>query len=244
MIMKYTNYIFDLYGTLFDILTDETGNGFRNSVSSFLTEKGAYYTPDGFIERYLELCAEAQLADPDPYFELELTDVFRRLYAEKGVEADPKLISETAVYFRKASTEKLELYPWVKPVFGMIRKAGGRIFLLSNAQACFTLPELNELGIADDFDGIVISSDVSVKKPSPRIMRILLERFGLNVGESVMIGNDQHSDIMTALSVGMDSLYIKTATSGEYDPLIRASMELLDGDYKKIPEMLGLKRYV
>ncbi|MBO4383954.1 MAG: HAD family hydrolase [Clostridia bacterium] len=244
MTAKYKNYIFDLYGTLFDIWTDETEPRFKDSVSAFFTRNGASYGAGEFLERYLELCREAQSLDPDPYFELELRGVFKRLYSEKGVEADARLVAETAVFFRKASTRKLELYPWVKPVFGMIRKAGGRIFLLSNAQACFTLPELDEKGIAGDFDGVVISSDVSVKKPSPRIMKILLDRYGLDRDDCVMIGNDQHSDVMTAKSVGMDSFYIKTATSGEYDPAIRAEYELLDGDFSKIPEMLGLNEYV
>ena len=38
-------------------------------------------------------------------------------------------------------------------------------FLLSNAQSCFTLDELDALGLADRFDGILLSSDAGMKKP-------------------------------------------------------------------------------
>ncbi|MCR5611706.1 MAG: HAD family hydrolase [Clostridiales bacterium] len=241
---KYKNYVFDLYGTLFDVWTDETDPSFREAVSKFYSGNGAEYGPDEFINEYLRLCGEAQSADPDPYFELELRDVFGKLYSLKGVDADARLVAETAVYFRKASTKKLELYPWVRPVFGMIKRAGGRIFLLSNAQACFTMPELAEKGIAGDFDGIVISSDVSAKKPSPKIMLALLDRFELNAEDCLMTGNDQHTDVAIARSFSMDSFYIKTATSGEYDPLLKADIELLNEDYTKIPGLIGLKDYV
>lgn len=240
----YKNYIFDLYGTLFDIRTDETEELFRKAVSAYYTRNGAPYEAEEFIKEYLRLCRAEQQKSPDPYYELELRNVFRELYSVKGVEADDRLVADTAVFFRKASTKKLELYPWVKPVFSMIKRAGGRIFLLSNAQACFTLPELAEKEILCDFDGIVISSDVSVKKPSPRIMRLLLSRFGLNAADCLMTGNDQHADIVTAKAVGMDTLFIKTATSGEYDPAIKAAMELLNEDFAKIPELMGLFDYV
>ena len=55
-----------------------------------------------------------------------------------------------------------------------------------------------------------------------------------------MVGNDRQSDIALANSFGMDSLYIKTETSGEQDPVIRATYELPDGRFTRIPGILGL----
>ena len=144
------------------------------------------------------------------------------------------------MFFRLLSLRKLTLYPWVKPVFAALRERGARIFLLSNAQSCFTVPELRGLGLHDAFDGVVISSDARVKKPSPRIMRKLLTRYELAVGESLMIGNDQRSDVAVAHAVGMDALYLQTGTSGVYDPALRAEYELLDGEFSRLPSLLGI----
>ena len=237
----YRDCIFDLYGTLADILTDERDPALWRASALFYSEHGAAYTGEELHRRYLALCAEEQAKDPDPLFELELRTVFRRLYEEKGVSPSAALVGETAIAFRRASTRKLELYPWVLPVFERIRADGSRIFLLSNAQACFTLYELEELGIHRVFDGIAISSDFGVKKPSPRFMGGLIDLYGVDPKRAIMTGNDQHTDIASALAFGMDALYIKTETSGEYDPAFKTDRELLDGDFTKLYSLLGLE---
>ena len=106
---------------------------------------------------------------------------------------------------------------------------GARLYLLSNAQACFTRPELRQLELEDAFDGIVLSSDASVRKPDPRIMRRLLEENGLSVRESVMIGNDRLTDVAVARAVGMDCLYLETETSRKDLKGPRADYEVLSG---------------
>lgn len=235
----YSNYIFDLYGTLVDILTDEEDPRHHELCSAWYSEHGARYEPAEFRSEYLRLCAEEQSENPDPLYEFDIRRVFRSLYAEKGIEADPRLVEETAVFFRITSLKKLRLYPWVVPVFERIRRKGSGIYLLSNAQTAFTLPELRLLGLADSFDGIVISSEAGVRKPSPLIMRKLLERYDLDPAGAVMTGNDRLTDIACAGAFGMDSFYIRTATSGS-GSLPGAKFELLDENYAELPHMLGL----
>lgn len=234
------NYIFDLYGTLADILTDETGRRLWQASAWWYGEHGEKYTPTELKSAYLRLCKKEQTSVPDPLYEIELRRVFASLFAEKGVEADERMVGETAVFFRVTSLKKLRLYPWVAPVFELIRRGGGRIFLLSNAQSCFTEPELIQLGIDGAFDGIAISSDVGYKKPDPRIMRSLIERFGLDPEECLMTGNDRTTDVAIADLFGMDSLYIRTETSCEVPGAPLGKTELLDGDYSKLPRLMGL----
>ena len=237
----YADYIFDLYGTLADVLTDERDPKLWRASASIYSEHRAAYTGEELHRRYIALCEKEQAKDPDPLFELELRTVFRRLYEEKGVAPSAALVEETAIAFRTASTIKLKLYPWVKPAFERIRAQGSRIFLLSNAQACFTLYELEKLGIDKAFDGITLSSDYGVKKPSPRFMGGLIERFGIDPKRALMTGNDQHTDIASAMAFEMDALYIKTETSGGYDPAYRVERELTDGDYTKLYRLMGLE---
>ncbi|MBO4562654.1 MAG: HAD family hydrolase [Clostridia bacterium] len=237
---RRSDYIFDLYGTLADILTDERSPKLWRLSALWYSEHGAAYSAAELKERYLALCRAEQEKSPDPLYEIELRSVFAKLFAEKGAEADARLVDETAVFFRLTSLKKLRLYPWVRPVFRRIKEKGSGIYLLSNAQACFTVPELRYLGIIDEFDGIVLSSDAGVKKPSPAIMEKLLSGYGLDPARCMMIGNDQRSDIAVARAFGMDSLYIRTETSGEYAPEPAATYSLTDGDYSKLPGLLGL----
>ena len=240
MSLRYQNYIFDLYGTLADIRTDERSRGLWEKTALYYTEHGAPWEGAELRRRYLALCRAEQERRREPLYEIELRKVFRALYAEKGVKPDRRLVEETAVFFRVCSLRYLRRYPWVEPVFAALRAAGARLYLLSNAQACFTLPELRALGLAEAFDGVVISSDARIKKPHPRIMEALLTRCGLRVSESLMIGNEQRSDVAVAHAIGMDALYLQTGTSGVYDPAMKAEYELLDGDFTKLPGLLGL----
>jgi hypothetical protein len=38
----------------------------------------------------------------------------------------------------------------------------------------------------------------------------------------------------------MDALYLRTETSRPYDPAVRAEYELLDGDFSRLPSLLGI----
>ena len=236
----FNNYIFDLYGTLVDIRTDETGRSLWKRLADWYGMHGANYTGAEIRRRYLSLCAREQAKCADDFFEIELRKVFKALYEERGVGASDDLVEETAIFFRVCSTKKLKVYPWVGEAFDRIRRVGGRIFLLSNAQACFTVHELKKLGLAESFDNIVLSSDACVRKPDQRIMRLLLDRHGLNVRDCVMTGNDQHTDIAVAKAFGINAVYVQTETSGEYDPTLSVEREVLDGDEQRLFELMEI----
>ena len=240
MSLPYRNYLFDLYGTLCDIRTDETGRLLWAKTALYYGENGAPYEGRELRAAYLRLCRAEQERHRDPLYEIELRRVFRRLYEEKGVRPDRRRVEETARFFRLQSMKRLRRYPWVLPTFAALRARGARLYLLSNAQACFTVPELRVLELSDAFDGILLSSDAHVKKPSPRIMHRLLDRYGIDPAASLMVGNDQSADVAVAHAVGMDALYLQTETSSYYDPALRAELELLDGDFTGLPALLGL----
>lgn len=238
--MAYPVYIFDLYGTLVDILTDESPGPLWEREAALYTSFGAAYGADELRREYLRLCAKEQAGEADPLYEIELRRVFEGLFLRKGREPGEKLTAFAAERFREYSTLRLGIYPWVGPVFRRIREAGSRIFLLSNAQACFTVPEFEKLGLARAFDAIRLSSDVGRRKPHPAIMQALLEGAGADPAQCMMIGNDKSSDIAIAKAFGMRSLYIKTETSEEIEGAPEADAELTDGDWSKLPALLGL----
>ena len=103
--------------------------------------------------------------------------------------------TQTACVFREATRRYLCVYDGVKELLEELGRRGRGVYLLSNAQADFTRPEIGMLGLTDYFDGIVLSSEQGVKKPSPVLFETLLETYGLNRRESIMIGNDRESDI-------------------------------------------------
>lgn len=236
--MNYPNYIFDFYGTLADIWTNEESPVLWRRAALWYREHGAPWQTSALRKRYLELCRQETERFPDPLAEIELRKVFSALFAEKEVVPDAALIESTARFFRICSIKKLKLYPWVTPMFRRLRESGSRLYLLSNAQACFTEGELTGLGLSDAFDGVVLSSDAGVKKPSPEILRLLLERYHLAPRDCLMVGNDPDADIAMAAEAGLDTLYLKTATSPKDRLPVTATRMLLDENYSQMDALL------
>lgn len=211
-------YFFDLYGTLVEIRTDEGKPSLWRGAADFYSLCGAAYRPAELRGRYLALCAEetSSLAAARPELgeagvEIELRRVFRRLFEEKGVPVSDERVADTALLFRSLSfVHSPRLMRGAGRTLAELRRRGARIYLLSNAQSCFTVPELKRVGLIDAFDGIFLSSDFGARKPSPAFFTAALARAGVSPEEALMIGNDPDADIRGADAVGMPSRYIHT----------------------------------
>lgn len=236
----YRNYIFDLYGTLVDIHTNEEKAYLWDKMAEFYGFQGAIYTRKELRLTYQEFCDQEEKAlrerNTAAYPEVQLEKVFRRLYVHKGVSPSPELLTCTAQMFRIISTQYLRLYDGVKEMLQTLKENGKRVYLLSNAQYEFTMYEMNYLGLTSYFDGIVISSCEECKKPDRAFYEVVLSRYGLEKKESIMIGNDKTTDIRGAQEAGLDSLYISSNLSPEEDSELPslAKYEIADGDVRKI----------
>lgn len=222
--MKYKNYVFDLYGTLVDIHTDEDDEKLWNALAKFYEKQGANYTSKEIHADYITN-VEKLLAITE---EIQIEEVFRELYAAKGVNTDDALVLETCRFFRDHSTEYIRLYPWTLPILRRLKEAGKGIYLLSNAQRSFTEHELEILGIIAYFDVILISSDCKVKKPNPVFFNTLMERCNLHAKECLFVGNDEICDILGAQKIGMDTFYIHSNCSPEYTGNVTATYTVMD----------------
>ncbi len=239
----FQNYIFDLYGTLIDIRTDEESPVLWKKISVFYGYRGAIYSPEEFMLKYKEFCKEEKehlkAAHPEQkYVDINLTKIFHRLYAFKNVDASMELCALTANVFRCYSTKFIRLYDGVTELLEALKKNGKKVFLLSNAQHDFTVPEIRMLGLEKYFDDIIISSDVKCRKPDPHMYEILFSRHNLKKDESIMIGNDFQSDIESAFNFGIKSLYIHQKISPPIKGKLKSNWSIMDGKFKKIKSVI------
>jgi putative hydrolase of the HAD superfamily len=235
----YQNYIFDLYGTLVDILTNEKKRSLWEKISYFYSFHGADYQPMEFKKEYLNLCRQEEEKLPEKvYPEIELANVFADLFRKKFVEAREELIKEAAMVFRILSMDYIRVYEGIPELLTQLKRAGKKLYLLSNAQRIFSEPELKALKLYDYFDGILISSDCGFKKPSPRFFQEVLDRYHLDKKESIMIGNDPNSDIKGARGTGLPCLYIHSNLSPKDETEVHCDYSIPDGDVHKIKDLI------
>ena len=119
--------------------------------------------------------------------EIRIEEVFKELYAKKGIKADDALAVHPGQFFRVLTMEYVRIYDGVSELLKALKKCGKKVYLLSNAQSIFTEYEMNYLDITKYFDDILISSDYGTKKPDIRFFEQLIEKYHLDVKKTLMI---------------------------------------------------------
>lgn len=211
--MQFTDLVFDLYGTLVDIHTEENALVWEKT-AIFFGFYGAHYTGMELKAAFQTSMAAREAKEgqtyecfPDIPFEEVMADLFRTKGITENVDA---LGIQAAQLFRISSIEYIKLYPHVLEALAALRKKGYRLWLLSNAQAIFTAYELRHLGLEEAFDGIYLSSDYRCRKPDIRFFRALMGDRKLDPANCLFIGNDRNTDIAGAKNAGMATLYMHT----------------------------------
>lgn len=211
--MKYTDLIFDLYGTLVDTHTEE-GLPTWERTAIFYGFYGAHYTGEDLKNAFESAIRRRHIEAGESYEcypDVPCEETFAKLFRDKGItENANELGFHAAQVFRMVSMEYIKLYDGVLDALALLRKKGYRLWLLSNAQRVFTAYELRHLGLDDQFDAIYISSDHGSRKPDVRFFRSLIDKHSLDISKCLMIGNDRRTDIAGAKTTGLDTLYMHT----------------------------------
>jgi putative hydrolase of the HAD superfamily len=240
----FKNYIFDLYGTLIDINTDEWSDDLWEKMALLYSYKGADYSGKDFHNSYDNYCKDEKniIKKAHPEYkdnvDIQIEKVFKKLFSAKGIEVTDKEVLDICAVFRCYSTKYIKLYDGVIDLLETLKAKGKKIYLLSNAQRSFTLNEFNMLGLSKYFDGVFISSDHQVSKPSPYFYNGLIKEFGLNKKECVMIGNDYKADIEGSKKAGIKSLYIHQSISPDIEGEVQTPWQIMDGDVYKIKKLI------
>lgn len=238
----YKAVIFDLYGTLLDIHTDEDQNQLWEKMAFLYSSVGACYRADALKEAYLshvENLLEKRRKKGADFPDIDLIKVFKYLYTSKNVKVSKETLKETAKFFRILSLDYVRPYQGAIELLDFLRQAGYKVLLLSNAQESFTMSELEVTGIRKCFDGIYLSSQYKVAKPSKAFFEVLLEREKLSPSECLFIGNDHTTDIEGANQMGMDSVYLHTNCSlSEVPEVLDVKLRIDSGDLYELIEWM------
>ena len=105
--------------------------------------------------------------------------------------------------------------------------------LLSNAWGDMRQVLTERWKIADAFDELVISAEVGIAKPDPRIYRLTLERLGVPAGEAVFV-DDFIENIEAARVLGLHGVHFRSPEQA------RDELGILLGDVRPQPRLEGL----
>ena len=84
------------------------------------------------------------------------------------------------------------------------------LHIISNGFKETTLTKMKLSNLNPYFKNVIISEDVGVNKPNPRIFEHALEKANATKEESIMIGDSLEADIYGALNFGMEAIFFNT----------------------------------
>ncbi len=183
--------IFDLGGVLLDwdprYVYREVFNGDEAAVEAFLAEIDFYgWNRHQDAGRPFEEAVEVLCAQYPHHCELI------RMYPRRYVDSFGGAIEPTVALLRR------------------LKDAGWPLFALTNFPAGRFDDTRKRFPFLDWFDGAVVSGEVRLAKPDPRIYQLALERAGRTAQECVFI-DDVEANVAAAAALGIDAIRFESA---------------------------------
>ena len=129
------------------------------------------------------------------------------LFAAFSVEIDHRTALEAAQLYREGHQANRHLVPGAIELLDVLRQHC-RLGVVTNNSTAEQIEKLRVLNIAGYFDTVVISENVGVTKPDPKIFAIALQRIGARPDETVFVGDNWTNDIVGAINAGLAAVWL------------------------------------
>ena len=169
---------------------------------------------------------------------LPLKTCFRKLFPQLRDEEIERCV---VVYRRVFEVNKLlykpVLFPHVKETLTWLKEHGIKMTVASS-RTTFSLHDLlDSLEIADYFDYVLGSEDVTHSKPDPEPVLITLEKMGVDAARTLVVG-DMAVDIMMGAGAGCKTCGV-TFGNGTYEELSQSGAEFIINDMAELDGVVG-----
>ncbi len=193
---------FDLYSTLINT-DDHNWDEMIKVVFPIIQNLGYKDTFDSFLKIQNEIYWKWR-----DYREKNYVEVDNRIWWRETLEAlDVKFndddISKIIIVSHNKWRTQIKLYPKVKELLSDLKKSY-KLALISNiSTGDLSRGDMEIFGILDLFDIVVMSSDLEIRKPSPKIFEYVLEKLNIKKDEMIFIGDTLYDDIQGAKNAGL-----------------------------------------
>jgi 2-haloacid dehalogenase len=224
---KYKSIFFDADDTLFDYPQAE-----RIAVLACRHEFHIPLEPEIFIAAYRrhnhDVWREFERGETDQA--TLRVERFRRLAAELAIPNLP--LERVSAFYLEALANQSQLLPGA---LDLVRELAKRfpLALITNGIASVQNKRFAASPITQYFQAVVISEEVGIAKPDPRIFMPALQKIGVEAIDVLYVGDSVTSDMAAARNAGMDFCWLNPkgipVPAGHAPVFIIASIkELLD----------------
>ena len=198
--------IFDFHATLVDADRRDPGGWLQAAVRHLGWPENASAEPGlaGLPDHLDRLWEHAHTIDPDS--ERDLDAARHRAIFLRTVDLYPGVAPDLAEALYAVMAEQWTAYADTVPVLRELRARGVRSVVLSNIGLDIR-DHLDQIGVGELIDGVVLSYQVGVVKPHPEIFARALTLLDLPASETLMVGDSWRHDAGAA-ALGMRTLIL------------------------------------
>jgi putative hydrolase of the HAD superfamily len=211
--VKLEAVLFDLYGTLIDIHTDEGQGRLWERLARYLRYQGLPADAQALRREFFAAVRQGKDASRESHPEIDVVAIFADMLGRLGYAGHDQDIVQVVQLFRTLSMRRFGLFP---DTLRCLRALGGQVKLglVSDAQRAFLEPEIAMTGLAPLFDTLVVSSDYGYRKPDPRLFHKALGRLGVAPGRAVYVGDNPLRDVGGARAAGLGAVLLRRSGAG------------------------------
>ena len=126
-----------------------------------------------------------------------------------------KYISAAVMAYHSEKIESIKTYDDVIPCLEKLNILGIKTAIISDGLPLKQYEKILRLGIDELIDLTVISDEIGIRKPNPKLFDHCLKRFGVKGSETIYVGDRIDKDIIPAKLNNIYSVYIHRG--GKYD---------------------------
>jgi len=209
--MTIQGVIFDLGSTLIEF-RGEWSDIFRGMSADLIAYLRAHsYVMDfeKFDRRYQEVVDQFYTRGQQDWIEYTAEYTLRYTLAEFGYPEVPDEVLKGGLSAAYAAGELLwQPFNDAYRTLDTLKERGYKIGLISNARDAANVERLiDNARLRPWLDPIVISANAGVRKPNPRIFKIVLDTWQLPPDQVVMVGDMLGADVLGAHNVGMRGVW-------------------------------------
>jgi HAD superfamily hydrolase (TIGR01549 family) len=188
--MNYQAIFFDLDDTLYDLRSYWRGR--LNAALDDVLARYPHFVRDDLIHQAI---AEKVYIEKLPAF-----------LRAQGIEDEP-LIAHAHALFRQEWFERLELYYDAVQTLEALRPHF-KLGLITNGPSRTQRPKIERFRLVDYLDLLIVSEEVGVAKPDPKIFQIALEQLGLAPSQALYVGDSLEFDLPGAAAAQLPFIWM------------------------------------
>lgn len=186
--------LFDLDNTILD--RTRTFGQFTNAFINHYV--GHVETTQEIFDRIIDL-------DQDGYKDKH--ELFSELLDELPWKVRPEHV-ELMDFYAEQYVKNAVLMDGALEVITHLRKTY-KTGLITNGKTNIQYGKIDQLGIRENFDLILVSEEVGIKKPDPRIYELALNKLHIQPEECLFIGDHPVNDVEGAVKAGIPAIWMK-----------------------------------